>query len=158
LSTRAIIEFANSIEEQLMPDVNKEQRIVPYLLYSDAPAAIDFLCKAFGFTEEFRLPMPDGRVGHAQLVYEGNLVMLASVFSEGGFASPLDLPAVHSHVYCTVDDTDSHYERARSAGATIAAEPANEHGTRLYRAMDTEGHRWMFAGPIPRGAEQPHHE
>jgi hypothetical protein len=27
--------------------------------------------------------------------------MLASVFSEGGFASPLDLPAVHSQVYCT---------------------------------------------------------
>ena len=132
-----------------MAEVDREQRIIPYLLYSDAPAAIDFLCGAFGFTEQFRFPMPDGRVGHAQLVYEGNLVMLASVFPEGGFASPLDLPAVHSQVYCAVDDTDAHYERARGAGATIAAEPADQHGQRMYRAMDTEGHRWLFAGPIP---------
>jgi uncharacterized glyoxalase superfamily protein PhnB len=141
-----------------MPEENGEQRIVPYLLYSDAPAAIDFLCRAFGFTEQFRLPMPDGRVGHAQLAYEGNLVMLASAFSEGGFASPLNLPAVHSLVYCTVDDADAHYARARGAGATIAAEPANEHGTRMYRAMDTEGHRWLFAGPVPEGQETTDHE
>ena len=141
-----------------MPEVNSEQRIVPYLLYSDAPAAIDFLCRAFGFTEQFRLPMPDGRVGHAQLAYEGDLVMLASAFSEGGFASPLNLPAVHSLVYCTVDDADAHYARARVAGATIAAEPANEHGTRMYRALDTEGHRWLFAGPVPEGQETTDHE
>lgn len=133
-----------------MPNQDGEQRIVPYLLYSDAPAAIDFLCKAFGFEEDFRLLMPDGRIGHAQLKYEGNLVMLASAFPEGGFASPLDLPAIHSQVYCTVDDADQHYESARAAGATIAAEPANEHSTRMYRAIDPEGHRWLFAGPIPK--------
>jgi len=130
-----------------------EQRIIPYLLYSDAPAAIEFLCEAFGFVEEFRLPMPDGRIGHAQIAYKGNLVMLASAFPEGGFASPLDLPAVHSQVYCTVDDADEHYKRASAAGATITAEPANEHGVRMYRTMDPEGHRWLFAGPIPKVSE-----
>ena len=30
------------------------QRIFPYLSYADAPAAIDFLCRAFGFTERLR--------------------------------------------------------------------------------------------------------
>jgi uncharacterized glyoxalase superfamily protein PhnB len=138
-----------------MSDVNDEpfQRIVPYLLYADAPAAIDFLCKAFGFEEQFRHPMPDGRVGHAQLAYQGNLVMLASVWAEGGFASPLDLPAVHSQVYCSVDDTDAHYKRAKAAGATITAEPANQHGQRLYRVTDPEGQRWLFAGPIRRARQ-----
>jgi PhnB protein len=44
-----------------------EQRIVPYLAYADAPAAIAFLCNAFGFEESFRLPMPAGRIGHAEI-------------------------------------------------------------------------------------------
>jgi uncharacterized glyoxalase superfamily protein PhnB len=135
-----------------MSDVNDEPsgRIVPYLFYANAPAAIDFLCKAFGFEERFRYPMPDGKVGHAELVYEKSSLMLASVWREGGFSNPLDLPAVHSQLYCNVDDVDVHYERARSAGATITAEPADEHGHRSYRAIDSEGHRWMFVGPITK--------
>jgi uncharacterized glyoxalase superfamily protein PhnB len=124
------------------------QRIVPYLLYADAPAAIDFLREAFGFKELFRYPMPDGRLGHAEVEYQGDVVMLASVFKEGGFASPLDLPAVHSQIRCSVDDVDAHYERAKAAGATIASEPAENHGTRMYRVVDPEAHRWIFAARI----------
>ena len=120
------------------------QRIIPYLAYRDAPAAIDFLCKAFGFTERFRYPMPDGRIGHAELGFQDNIVMLASTY-EGFGQSPLDLPAVHGQVYCYVDDADAHFARAKAGGATITAEPANEHGNRMYRVMDPEGHRWIFA-------------
>ncbi len=36
------------------------QCIIPYLLYADAPAACDFLCTAFGFTERFRFEMGEG--------------------------------------------------------------------------------------------------
>lgn len=128
--------------------------IVPYLFYSNAPAAIDFLCRAFGFQEQFRYPMPDGKIGHAELVYESNLLMLASVWPEGGISNPLNLPAVHSQLYCTVDDVDGHYERARGAGATIVAEPVNEHGQRQYRAMDPEGHRWIFAGSVMKQSKE----
>jgi len=132
-----------------MASVNDESsvRIVPYLFYSDAPAAIDFLCKAFGFVEQFRHPMPDGKVGHAELLYEKNPMMLASVFPEGGYSNPLDLPAVHSQLYCTVDNVDAHYERAKAAGATIVAEPSDQYGSRKYRVIDPEGHRWVFVGP-----------
>lgn len=122
--------------------------IAPYLFYSDAPGAIDFLCRAFGFVEEFRYPMPDGKIGHAELSYEGSSVMLASVWPEGGMSSPLDLPAVHSQLYCSVGNVDAHCERATAAGATIVTQPADEHGHRSYRAMDPEGHRWMFVGPV----------
>jgi uncharacterized glyoxalase superfamily protein PhnB len=120
------------------------QRIVPYLSYADAPAALTFLCRAFGFTERFRYPMPDGRIGHAEVGYQDNVVMLASAY-EGFGESPLNLPAVHAMVYCYVDDVDAHFATARDGGATIVAEPASEHGTRMYRAMDPEGHRWIFA-------------
>ncbi len=129
---------------------NASQRLVPYLAYSDAPAALEFLIRAFGFEEKFRFPMPDGRIGHAELTRGGEVVlMLASVYPEMGFASPADLPGVPSQVFCYVDDVDAHYEQARAAGATIAAEPKDEpHGDRMYRAVDPEGHRWMFATHI----------
>lgn len=122
------------------------QRVIPYLAYEDAPAAIEFLCGAFGFRERTRLAMPDGRIGHAELGLEDNALFLASVFEEMGLASPRHLPAVCAQLLCYVDDVDAHFERAKAAGATIAMEPADQfYGDRLYRAIDPEGHRWMFA-------------
>lgn len=125
------------------------QRLTPYLAYADAPAAIEFLCRAFGFEERFRFAMPDGRIGHAEVAYEGHVVMLASAFREMGFVSPRDLHAAHTQVHCRVDDVDAHYERSRAAGATIATAPGDQHGQRMYRALDLEGHRWIFSTPLP---------
>ena len=49
------------------------------------------------------------------------------------------------------DGLDEHCERARAAGATIAAEPEDQfYGDRTYRAIDPEGHRWTFAATRPR--------
>jgi PhnB protein len=130
------------------------QRIIPYLGYRDCPAAIRFLCRAFAFEERFRMDMPDGKVGHAELGYQGNIVMLASAWKEAGQVSPLDLPGVHGFVFCWVDDVDAHFERAWDGGATIVAQPAEQHGARSYRALDLEGHRWIFATQLaePGGA------
>ena len=123
------------------------QRIVPYIFYSDAPAALSFLSNAFGFEEHFRFPMPDGRIGHAEIGYDDNVVMLASAFGEIGLASPRDLPALHGQIMCYVDDVDAHHVRARAAG-----EPKNDHGQLSYRAIDPEGHRWIFATPLKSAA------
>jgi uncharacterized glyoxalase superfamily protein PhnB len=132
------------------------QRIIPYLAYSDAPAALSFLCDAFGFEERYRMAMDDGRIGHAELAYKENVIMLASVWKEAGFASPMDLSGIHTQVYCRVDDADAHYERARAAGATIIAEPVDQpYGERMYRALDPEGHRWLFASPLAGKSEEP---
>lgn len=129
-------------------------RIVPMLAYADAPAAIDFLCQAFGFEERFRMPMPDGTIGHAELALGDARLMLASVWYVGGLASPLELSAVHTQLYVEVDDVDAHHARARAEGATIAAEPADQdHGERTYRAIDPEGHRWIFGSPLASAAE-----
>jgi uncharacterized glyoxalase superfamily protein PhnB len=54
-------------------------------------------------------------------------------------------------MFVYVDDVDAHCERARKHGATITSEPGNQHGTRSYRAMDPEGHRWIFGSPIEDG-------
>src|SRR5262245_47968576 len=99
------------------------QRIVPYVIYADGAAAIEFLCRCFGFEELFRFAMPDGRIGHAEIGQGGNRVMLASEFPDIGLVSPRQLPARHGQILCYVDDVDAHYARAVAEGATVAGEP-----------------------------------
>lgn len=134
------------------------QRIVPMLSYEDAAAAIDWLCAAFGFTEdaEMRHTGADGTVGHAEIALDGARVMLATPNRE--YRSPkrhretcadaarwLDNPWVIDGVFVAVDDLDSHYRRAVEAGATILRAPEEPGvGFRIYSAEDPEGHRWMF--------------
>jgi uncharacterized glyoxalase superfamily protein PhnB len=125
------------------------QRIAPMLVYADAPAAIEFLAKAFGFDTRFRMDMPDGSVGHAELGFGDDVVMIASEWESGGVVSPLRLPALHAQIHVRVDDVDAHFAPARAAGATIAAEPADQaYGERSYRAIDPEGQRWIFSAPL----------
>ncbi|MEO0321914.1 MAG: VOC family protein [Myxococcota bacterium] len=127
------------------------QRIIPYLSYDDAPAAIAFIERAFGFTRRFVMPMPDGRIGHAELELGGHALLLASAYEEMGMASPKALAKVHGQVMVYVDDVEAHHARARAAGATVTAEPEDQpHGARMYRATDPEGHRWIFAQQVRR--------
>lgn len=127
------------------------QRIVPMLAYEDAPAAIDFLCRAFGFKERGRMAGEGGTVGHAELELDDNIVMLASVWRDGGLATPNELGAVHCQLRCAVSDVDAHWRQARAAGAIVLDEPADQdYGERVYRAIDPEGHRWIFATPLRR--------
>ncbi len=126
----------------------ERQRIFPMLAYDDAPAAIDFLCSAFGFTENSRMNGPAGTVGHAEIVLGGNVVMLATTWKAGGMASPRDLPGMPSQLMCEIEDVDAHWLRAKNAGAVVIAEPEDQpYGFRVYRALDLEGHRWLFAAP-----------
>jgi uncharacterized glyoxalase superfamily protein PhnB len=126
---------------------SRAQRVIPYLIYADAARAIDYLRDVFGFKEELRYPMEDGRVGHAELSYDGNLIYLASEF-DGFGVSPKRLSDTHCGLYWLVDDVDAHFARTRDAGATIVSEPIEDHGTRFYRALDAEGHRWTFSMPL----------
>jgi len=121
------------------------QRIVPKLSYDDAPAAIEFLCRAFGFRETYRLAMPDGTIGHAELSFGDSVVTLSTSWEQGGLTSAKNLPKLHAQVFCYVDDVDAHFARARDEGATIVGEPIDEpYGDRAYRALDLEGQRWVF--------------
>jgi uncharacterized glyoxalase superfamily protein PhnB len=134
------------------------QRIVPMLSYEDAAAAIDWLCRAFGFTEDRSVRHTDanGVVGHAEIARDGARVMLATPNADyrsprhhretcGDAARWLDNPWVIDGVFVEVDDIAAHHEGAVAAGATILREP-NEPGIgfRIYTAEDPEGHRWMF--------------
>ncbi len=119
------------------------------LAYADARAAIEFLCRVFGFEESMRMEGEDDSIAHAELTLNGAVISLATVWREGGFSTPAELGGVHSQLWVEVEDVDAHHERARDQGAVVLGEPADqEYGYRTYRAIDPEGHRWYFAGPV----------
>ena len=44
-------------------------RIIPGMRYRNAPAAIEWLCKAFGFEKNLVVPDQNGGIAHAQLTF-----------------------------------------------------------------------------------------
>ena len=120
--------------------------IIPYFGYRDAAAALQWLTRAFGFEKTQAFSGPDGTVIHAEMRFGGGVIMLGTDSGEQEKQSTAarHLPAGHG-IYVCVDDVDTHYERAKSAGALIIYEPENtEFGTRRYRALDLEGYEWSF--------------
>ncbi len=128
--------------------------IVPSLRYRDAPAAIEWLCEAFGFEKHLVVPGEGGTIAHAQLVFGNGMIMLGSARDDdfGELQQPLktpDCPASQS-VYAIVDDVDAHHARAAAAGARVVMQPEDQdHGGRLYACRDPEGNLWNFGSYDP---------
>jgi uncharacterized glyoxalase superfamily protein PhnB len=118
--------------------------VVPYLLYEDPAAMLDWLAGAFGCEETARFADADGRIAHAELALGGARVMLGS--PGAGYRNPRRVGAVTQLLYVYIDDVDAHCEQARAAGAEIRDEPEDKpHGDRSYSVVDPEGHHWYFA-------------
>ena len=62
--------------------------ITPHLVCAGAADAIDFYKKAFGATEEMRLPGPDGKLMHGAVRIEGSVVMLVDENPQWGAFGP----------------------------------------------------------------------
>jgi len=122
------------------------QVLFPFLRYRDAPAAMDWLVKAFGFEEQMVVPGGNGTVAHAQLSFGPGVIMLGTAREdELRIKSPRDLGAVSGGIYVYVEDVEAHCARARAAGAEIVRGPENtEYGSWEYTARDLEDHLWGF--------------
>jgi uncharacterized glyoxalase superfamily protein PhnB len=124
--------------------------LYPCVFYQDAPAAIEWLVKAFGFEKLMIVSGSDGSIVHAELSYELGAIMVGSVNAQQGWASPRGLPAVNQALYLSIENPDQHYARAKAAGAEIIMELTDtEHGSRDYAARDLEGHHWYFGTYAP---------
>ncbi len=138
---------------------NKQEgmpNIFPFLRYQDAPAALEWLAKAFGFETQMVVPGPNGTIRHAQVKLGPGVIMLGSVRDEApGMRSRRDLTAVDEGIYVYIDDVEAHYQRARAAGAEIVRGLENtDYGSREYSARDPEGHLWSFGTYRPRGRDK----
>ena len=123
--------------------------ISPGMRYRNAPGAIDWLCRAFGFEKHLVVPGPDDTIAHAQLTYGNGMIMLSSKL-ETEFNKLIKLPEElggfeSQSPYVIVDDADIHYKRAKAAGAEIVIDIADaSYGGRGYTCRDLEGHLWSF--------------
>ena len=127
--------------------------IIPSMRYHDAPAAIEWLCEAFGFEKHLIVPEENGAIAHAQLTLGNGMIMLGSARDDefGGLVKvPADVGIATQSAYVVVKEIDAHYQRAMDAGAEIVMEIADQdHGGRLYSALDPEGHLWNFGSYDP---------
>src|SRR5262249_53302170 len=147
-------------------------RISSSLFYRAPATAIDWLCRAFGFSAPLMVVCEDGRIEHSELELDEALIMVGGAGEEysrpdnpwrARTASPQALGGRNTQSLCVhIDDVDAHCARARDAGATIFYEPKNsDYGDdywedRSYGAIDPEGHLWFFVQRIrdPRPDEK----
>lgn len=83
--------------------------VVPVLICEDVGAAIEWLCRAFGFTERLRADR-DGVIGHAQLEVAERALMLGR---QGGPFKARDESGPSRYVVVHVPDVNRQFERAR---------------------------------------------
>ena len=128
--------------------------IIPALRYRDAPAAIDWLGRAFGFTPHLVVPDDHGGIAHAQLTLGNGMIMLGT-YHDGGdpgaqIKTPADVGANTQSPYIIIPEIDAHYRQAQQAGAEIVYPIADQpHGGGLYTARDPEGYLWNFGSYNP---------
>lgn len=134
---------------------NTYPRIVPMLAYEDGVAAIDWLCKVFGFSERSRMVDEKGSLSHGEIALEEAVIMLACPTPD--YQSPKNhreicietakwhrVPYIINGVLVHVDDVKAHYKHAKESGATILSDLETGYPGLRYRAEDLEGQRWMF--------------
>jgi len=130
-----------------MPDYSPDPQVVPYLLYEDAGAAMDWLISAFGFTERVRDQLSDGTVRHGELLLDnGGVIMLGSPGAD--FRGPAKLGEVTQLQCITISDLLAHRERAQAAGADVSEISIRANSAHSYTTDDPEGHRWYFSEPL----------
>ena len=123
--------------------------LFPYLHVSDAARAIDFYTRVFGVKEKFRLTEPGGRIGHAELDFNGATLMLSDEYPEMNIrgADKFEGTAVSLHIH--VDDADALIAKAVAAGATLLMAPQDAfYGERSGVVRDPFGHRWNIGHSI----------
>lgn len=106
------------------------QSIYPVLRYRDPIAVFEWLEGALGFERHEVHTDDDGRVVHAQLRFEGTMVMVGTGDSSVG------------GLYLAVSDVDALHARATEAGAEPTPIVEQDYGSREFALTDPEGFGW----------------
>jgi PhnB protein len=118
--------------------------LTPYLIVKGAARALEFYTRAFGAEERFRMPMPDGKIGHAEMRVGDSIFMLADEFPERGIRGPQGNPPVSLMIYC--EDVDAVWKRSLAAGGKEQKPLQNQfYGDRSGTLVDPFGHQWTVA-------------
>lgn len=92
--------------------------VAPYLTVNGAQRTMDFLIRVFDAQSLRVIRGIDGRIAHGEVRIDDTVVMLTDAVD--------GWPAAPSHVHVYVNDVDTVFERALSAGATIVKPPVQD--------------------------------
>jgi len=93
--------------------------ITPHLVIRGLAEAIPFYEKALGAVEIYRMPMPDGTVGHAEIRIGNSIVDLGAQAPDWEALSPSTLGGSGVTIPMYVEDADALFAQAVEAGATV---------------------------------------
>lgn len=125
----------------------------PYIVVSNAAAAIDFYKRAFGAEELVRHPAPGtDKLMHAHLVVHGGNLMLCDDFSGsmgGKSETPEALGGCPVTFHIQVDNADAAWDKALAAGAKVKMPLADQFwGDRYGQLTDPFGFHWSIGQTI----------
>jgi uncharacterized glyoxalase superfamily protein PhnB len=117
----------------------------PILGYRDLEAAIDWLCRVFGFEPLEVMRNEDGSYAHVELRLGAGVIMPTTTRDQTNPENPWEGPMGTQGLYVALDGVEAHYERAVAEGAEIVRPLATtDWGSREYTARDLEGNLWAF--------------
>ena len=120
--------------------------LTPYLVIKGAAEAIEFYKKAFGATENVRMPGPGGRIMHAEVKIDNSILMLCDENPERGQLSPTTIGGSGGSIMLYTNDVDATFKQALAAGATEQMAPMDMFwGDRMGNLKDPFGHCWAIA-------------
>ena len=123
--------------------------VTPYLIVDDAARALDFYATVFGAVESVRMPMPGGKVGHAEIKIGDSMIMLADEMPEMGYSAPPTFGGTPVSLMLYVADVDAQFAKAVAAGATVKVPLKDEfYGDRTGQVTDPFGHVWILSTHI----------
>ena len=124
-------------------------RVSPHLSVNGAADAISFYEEVLGAEERMRMPMPDGKIGHAEIEIGDSVVMIGDEMEGGVDPSPRTVGGSPVALFVYVEDVDDVFRRALEAGAGAVREPEDQfYGDRIAMFDDPFGHRWNVATHI----------
>jgi PhnB protein len=131
---------------KVKPIPDEFHTLTPYLTVKGAAQAIDFYKRAFGATERFRFPGPDGKtIGHAEIVIGDSILMMADEIPSMGNRSPQSFGGTPVSLLIYVEDVDTAYKRAIDAGAKVKMPVEDKfYGERAGCLEDPFGHQWTL--------------
>jgi uncharacterized glyoxalase superfamily protein PhnB len=120
--------------------------VIPGMSYRNAPQAIEWLCRVFGFRKHAVVSGPRKTIMHAELTLGTGMIMLGSVNKKmsGLIRQPDEIGGAETRgVNLIVEDADAVYTRAKEAGAEIVIDIEDKpYGGRGFTCRDLEGHLW----------------
>jgi len=120
--------------------------VTPYLMIKCAAEAIEYYKKSFGATELFRMPAPDGKIGHAEIKIGDSPIMLADEHPDLGHVGPQTLGGTSVGIMIYVDDVDTMFKKAISGGGQEIKPLQDQfYGDRSGTLKDPFGHMWTVA-------------